>query len=326
MAFRPSIKQALCATVVLVLGVSIYIGSQHHEPYGDFHLQLNVVSGRGKHESRPETEWLNMGLWKDTGIFPDACEALALRMIALAMPTPGGRILDVGHGSGDSLLLHLSHPSVPRPQSLAGITSIKGQHQRASERVAEAQEKLLHASEVSVDLYLGDAVFAPLLSKPSSSEHTHPLDPDNTSPPFTSILALDCAYHFVTREAFLTQSFARLAPGGRIALADMAFEPSTSTSWYSILLARNGVGPTLSVPIENMVSKSQYAAQMHKMGYVNVTVEDISDDVFPGFQEFLVSKRGLWRIFARVIGLWVKGGGKFVLVSGQKPTVDVMET
>src|SRR5882762_9807922 len=50
---------------------------------------------------------------------------------------------DVGHGSGESLILQISHPEVPRPSRLTGITSLKTHHQRSSDRVARLQAFLV---------------------------------------------------------------------------------------------------------------------------------------------------------------------------------------
>ncbi len=100
---------------------------------------------------------------------------------------------------------------------------------------------------------------------------------------YDSILALDCAYHFHTRRDFLRQSLSHLAPGGRIALADICFP----TSWKTMSLGTRALLAVLNViPKENIVSLDEYEADMRKMGYVDVKVEDVSKEVFPEFIRF----------------------------------------
>lgn len=144
---------------------------------------------------------------------------------------------------------------------------------------------------------------------------THPLDPTFSQkiPRFDSILALDCAYHFSTRKQFLEQCHGRLRPEtGRIALADLCFEPGAGT------LARYSArvwARVLSVPSENLITLSQYRAQLEGIGYDHVQIEDISEHVFPGFISFLSSRGLMWRLFAYMMDLWWRAGGRYVLVT-----------
>ncbi|KAF7795464.1 hypothetical protein EIP86_006625 [Pleurotus ostreatoroseus] len=306
------------AALLALLG-SIAFGLYHaSDPYGTFHLQLNVTDpAQG---SQPPTEWLNMGYWKNAASFPDACEALALKVIRAAGCAPGGRVLgmfcvyfradlippalrvsDVGHGSGDSLLLQLQHPSVPRPSELVGITSIYGHFESSRLRTSKID------SPVRVSLHYGDAVYRPDISVPE-----HPLNPSASTPGYDSIIAVDCAYHFSTRQEFLRQSFARLAPGGRIALADLCFDRENAPAATVVTLVR-------MMPKENAINRAVYVREMEKIGYTDVHLEDISDDVFPGFIQFLWSRGIGWKMFAMLIQTLSRSGLRFVVVSGRKP-------
>ncbi|KAF8584979.1 hypothetical protein K439DRAFT_1344575 [Ramaria rubella] len=206
------------------------------EPYGAYHIALNVRPSDNPN-LRPSSEWLNMGYWKNTNLFPDACEALALKVIKKARCVPGGHVL----GDPD-----------------------------------------------------------------------HPLDPLSSSPSFTSIIALDCAYHFASREEFLRQSFARLSPGGAIALGDLVISKPLHFGLRTIL------STLLSVHPENMITPELYEQQLKTIGYANVRIEDISNNVFPGFRLFLCSRGGFWWIMQFMIGSWTRAGGRFVIVSASK--------
>ncbi|CAL1695955.1 unnamed protein product [Somion occarium] len=300
----------LLLLLFLAACISVYLSARKsRDPYGTFHVSLN----RPLEEPRsiPNTEWLNMGYWKDTDEFPKACEALALKLIKAARCQQGGHVLDVGHGSGDSLLLHLRHPSVPRPSCLTGITSLRAHYLRSCERVRQTQKEITdidHAPEVH--LFAGDAVYHP------SDDPHHPLSPTSPTKPYTTILALDCAYHFNNRHRFLQQSFHHLASGGRIALADICF---ASTGTTIAKFVRYLIGDLGVVPKENVITVQQYYRQMVDLGYVEIEVEDISKDVFPSFTRFLSSRGVVWGVFARVIGLLQIGGARFVIITGKKP-------
>ena len=72
------------------------------------------------------------------------------------------------------------------------------------------------------------------------------------------------------------------------------------------------------MPRENMITKEEYVRSMEILGYEDVQLEDISEDVFPGFAQFL-SSRGLgWRLFGKGITLLYAGGVRFVLVHGRR--------
>jgi len=270
------------------------------DPYGEFHLGLNKLPT----DDVPRTEWLNMGYWKDTNIFPEACEALALKLAQAAGCKPGGRVLDVGHGTGESLIFLLTNPSVARPSHLTGITSLVSHYQRSQARVASLGQT------VPVILHAGDAVYRP-------GARGHPLNPSSEDgDKFDTILALDCAYHFRSRVEFLRQAYGRLRPGGSVALADICFaNGALETGWTRFVMAALGAG---LMPRENRISTDEYLAQMREIGFTEVEVEDITQDVFPGFIFFLAKRGAGWWIFSRLFDIFGKSGARFVLVRGNR--------
>ncbi|KAF8338107.1 uncharacterized protein EI90DRAFT_3041650 [Cantharellus anzutake] len=289
------------------------------ELYGGFHLPLNMLPGR--EYGPPETEWLNMGYWENTTIFPEACEALALRVASMAC-VHSGHVLEVGFGCGDSLLLQLRHPSIPRPVTITGITSLPSHFHRAKQRIEQADLK----EKIPTRLFLGDAVFREGTNPSSltaeqeatvSIMESHPLRyPGNETLYFDSILGVDCAYHFKTRNLFLRQCYDRLTPGsGRLALADMCFEPTSSTplTYLSKIIAF-----ILRVPSANLIGRRAYRESLEKIGFDEIVIEDISSSVYSGFTAFLRTRGIMWVLFANIITIWHKGGGKFVLVSARR--------
>ncbi|KAG8913731.1 hypothetical protein FRC00_001735 [Tulasnella sp. 408] len=252
-------------------------------------------------------------------MFPDACEALASKVISAARCVPGGHVLDVGHGSGDSLILHALYPSSPKLERLTGITSNKDQYEEAARRVQDTCRR--GATDIKLQLYHGDAVFHQSNAPPT---HLHPLDPSSTLPPFTAITAIDCAYHFRSRNKFLQQSFVRLAPGGFIALADMNLVPTRSPLRRALARVLCVI---LGVPWENMISPSAYAQQLTDTGFADVEVEHIASEVFPRLTAFLKSETTdgpqlgvAWWIMGEIFHIWwTICGGTYVIARARKP-------
>ena len=63
MVYQTAIKYAICATFALLLVKFFGDRKKSQEPYGTFHLGLNILPGSDPKDV-PKTEWLNMGYWK----------------------------------------------------------------------------------------------------------------------------------------------------------------------------------------------------------------------------------------------------------------------
>lgn len=226
---------------------------------------------------------------------------------------------DVGHGSGDSLILHALYPSSSKLERLSGITSNKDQYEEAARRVQDTCRQ--SATDIELQLYHGDAVFH---QSNILQTNLHPLDPSSTLPTFNAITAIDCAYHFRSRNKFLQQSFARLAPEGVVALADMNLVPTQSPLRRALARALCII---LGVPWENMISPSAYAQQLKDIGFTDVEVEDITSEVFPRLTAFLKSETTdgpqlgvAWWIMGELFHVWwTICGGTYVTVRARKP-------
>ncbi|KLO13932.1 S-adenosyl-L-methionine-dependent methyltransferase [Schizopora paradoxa] len=280
------------------------------ELYDMSHLELNKLPGDDPNTA-PKSEWLNMGYWKSTSSFPEACTNLCDEVLHAARITSTDRVLDVGHACGDSLLHIISQLPSGLPLSLTGITSLPAHYEKARTRVENATRvELDGARQPEIRLHLGDVIYRP------SSPPNHPFKPlGETDPfPFDKILALDCAYHFETRKVFFEQAFGHLSPGGRIALADICL-PATSGSFLRRMIDATGA----LMPRENMVTIDEYETQLRRVGFEDVSVRDITDDVFPGFRAFLRTKGWRWLLTEWVVGLYAADGARFVLASAEKP-------
>lgn len=280
------------------------------------HLALNV--------RRPSTEWLNMGYWSSGNDinFPDACESLAHLLHEAAGIPINARILDVGHGCGDSLIL-LARRS---PSVLHGVTSIPFHAERARKRS-------------SAQVWCDDATTWIADHVPSATYNT--------------ILALDCAYHMAPRHAFFENAHCALLPGGTLALVDLvgawpypawAESPLPPPTQKPSLMSRvmhyivcwiAGISP------EAFVCMDEYKAQLETVGFKDTRICDISHDVFPGFSRFLCTlgcENGqpwcgstlslhAYHSFGRVVSRWAAGENqglvRCVLVTARKSIDDI---
>ncbi len=86
-----------------------------------------------------------------------------------------------------------------------------------------------------------------------------------------SILSVEAALHFQTREAFVAEAARTLRPGGHIALSDILFAP---TGWPG----------SWTVPEENYLpSLAAYQAMFEKVGFVDIRIEDTLTDSWHPF-------------------------------------------
>lgn len=255
--------------------------------------------------------WAQLETLQDTDDFPLACKRLTELLYKQAGLTSSSAILDVGHGSGDSLLLLANEYS---PRILHGVTAVKGHALRAQARLRK------HSSSSSaVQVYHEDAV--QFLNR--SNEQT-----------YDYIFALDCAYHFQTRKEFLRLCHKRLRPGGKVALVDLAashpYPTSTSVFTPSPSLPppkrprasrssriKHLVTTTLSgVPLGNLVPIDQYHAHLLLAGFDDVSIQDTSHLVFPGFARFLSGygkgDEAAWRGGGALQGIALRSFGSIV--------------
>jgi SAM-dependent methyltransferase len=207
----------------------------------------------------------------------------------------------VGCGTAESLKLW---QRAFRPKQLVGVTSMPSHVDFA--RLSLPDE---------VELHCADAVAW-----------------TNQSPAtFDRIFALDCAYHFQTRRRFLRSAYSRLAPGGRVALADLIV--ADEISLRDKLLLRL-VCLASGTPWCNMYTVSTYRAHLADAGYTSVDFTDLTPHVFAGLARYLETRPSQAVIravtpstswigytgFARVLRWWATGRVvRFVIVGGQRP-------
>lgn len=118
--------------------------------------------------------------------------------------------------------------------------------------------------------------------------------------------------------------------GGTLGLTDLML-PSKPLSFFSETALRV-VCWLAKVPYSNILTREQYEANLRRLGYIDVRMEDISEFVFRGLAEYIDSrgkdrllkaaldqaKLKQYSVFAKVLRWWGRGNLSFVLVRARR--------
>ena len=248
--------------------------------------------------------WLNLGYWKDARTYPDACVAMVELLGTRAGLQPGDGVLDVGVGFAEQDFVLLDRFKVSH---ITGIDITPVHIDKGRERVAK------RGLEKQIDIRLGSAT---AMEFPDAS--------------FDKVLALECAFHFDTRDQFMREAFRVLKPGGTIALADMLPNPGKKSGLTTVFGRKYG-----HIPEANYYDRDEYSRRLAAAGFGDVRVESIREDVFPGMAKYtrqrVEGKKKMDEVVVEVteddrakcrgVEMWERGTGltDYVIVSARKP-------
>lgn len=209
--------------------------------------------------------YLNLGYWQQATNIDEASEHLARLVAGAARMGPGDRVLDCGFGFGDQDILWARSS---RPDHIAGLNITPSQVALARRRVAEM------GLGDRIDLREGSATAIPF-----------------GAACFDVVVALECAFHFHTRERFFEEAWRVLRPGGRLVTADIipALPEATAAEGSRHPLAWRLVAAKFAIPAENAYPSTVYASKLSRWGFDAVQVESIREAVYAPLHHYLRS-------------------------------------
>jgi len=247
--------------------------------------------------------YLNLGYWDGARTIDEACEAMVELVGRTAGLTPDDEVLDVGFGFADQDIYWTRHFA---PKRIIGLNITPEQVRVARERVREA------GLEDRIDLREGSATATGL--------------PDACC---DVVIALECAFHFDTREGFFAEAARLLRPGGRLVLADsIPAGPDVDPRRHPLRAFLNdAIRAALAVPRANVYPRDVYASKLAAAGFDEVRVDSIRDQVFPGWYRALFEDPGLrqrlgpvgW-LLRRFPKTELHEGFDYVLASARRPS------
>jgi hypothetical protein len=250
----------------------------------------------------PPSSWGNLGDWTQTDDYPTAAKQLATRLGHFAELRPGMQVCDLGFGCGDQFRVW---------QEDFGVGFIRGFNPSQSQyNWAHKQwEEMIKAGKVKIDC-------APHLALLKTHDS------------FDRILALDCAYHFSQREAFLSQAKKHLSREGCLVWTDLLLGDLSCLARLKVRL----FAKLAHIPFANLQTEIDYKSMWSRTGY-NLELHDISKNVFPGIARYLdiISQRWChtlslparlrYRITARAARWAAETGGlRYVMLKAQPKT------
>jgi ubiquinone/menaquinone biosynthesis C-methylase UbiE len=252
------------------------------------------------------TLYLNLGYWETARDLEEACQAMAALLADTVEMGHRDRVLDVGFGFADQ---NIFWAEAYQPAAIIGLNITPLQVEIARKRVADRQ--LAHR----IDLRRGSATQMPLEAESVEV-----------------VTALECAFHFHTRERFFQEAYRVLCPGGRLVTADILPMPPEQRMlkrlWQRISW-RLPAGKFV-IPQTNWYDRREYARLLGACGFHNVQVKSIREQVYLPMHRYLANHpeplaglhpavRTVLRWALKMDATFLYQGLDYVLASARKP-------
>ena len=268
---------------------------------------LPVVEPALLNSAGSDTQWTNLGFWRDGPSYPEAARALARRVGEAAKLRTGDVVLDCACGHGDSLALWIREFGAAR---VIGVEPAPAVAAIARKRVAA----------------WGLADRVTILTATAES-----LVPERDCPGATAIVCVDAAYHFHTRAAWLTRVAQGMPGKTRFGLADLLVSHRARRGTRLPALALRA-----GIPDENLWTADEVEPVLAECGIALDRLVRCSGEVLGGFARHALLRTPLWlarpgvggwRALSAAMAIAFAGGGlDYAIISahaieGGKPLV-----
>lgn len=245
-----------------------------HGSATEYYEDMNYDIVPGLKGTNYNARWMNVGYWKGCSNYNSACEKLAYILSILGGFSSEDKLLDVGCGCGEQ--------DYYWAKQYSGISIVA--MDIVEKQIVEAKRRKPAIENSSISFIKGDAGNIPFEAER-----------------FTKVSALDCEYHFMTREKFYKEAYRVLQRGGVLAVTDML--PAKGEKYNKVLQKKWRKG--IFIPEENMYSYDYCIQLLKKIGFRKVNVKIISNEVFTGlawyfFKRFLSPRKPIDKINVKI--------------------------
>lgn len=285
-------------------------------PFHGSHAPLNgpLRERALMHHGGRDGTWGNLGLWPAQD-YAGAATALARVVGEAARLESGQRVLSVGCGAGDELLLWVETYGV------ALATGVE-------------PDPVLRAAAQALTVRMGPRAQAdaPMLA--------HTLSDALGSSTWDAVVSVDAAYHFSPRTAWLQSAWHSLRPGGRIAFTDLVGGSAGLAPGQRGPLGLQGMASRLTLRLaaraarldgSDILPLPSALDRLRAAGFVDVGAQRLDTEVLDGFAAFArrqaqalgpAARDPAWRRVAGTARLlpWCRAAGLgYALLWGRRP-------
>lgn len=224
------------------------------------HLYDNIISKIWiNNPVKGESKYMNLGFWEEGNNYKQAATNLVSLAGEIGEFKNTDTLLDIGSGYGEQDVYWNNKHKL---KQIHGVNIVQSQVDAANEHVKELGIN-------NIEFRQGDAV---------------KIDEYFSNDTFDKVIALECAFHF-DREEFMKSALKLLKKDGKIVMVDIVPANSVGTGLLKYL-----VNSVWQIDNKNNYDLKTYVKKMENMGYRNIQVKDISDNVFKPLFEYYMNR------------------------------------